>query len=129
MDPLVIIISFLAGVIAHRVLSSIWDIGQIGLYIREVEKSALVMLASTAEAVAYIQTIKYHTMKDLKLPEDTIKTTKKVDDYNFEAWKNSAVSNLLSAYPEKYKSFARYVDWKSAMAFLNKIYKKGHKES
>ena len=75
-----------------------------------------------------MNTIKYITMKELDLPENTIKTTKNVDDYYFDAWKNAAVSNLLAAYPEKYKSFARYVDWGTAMKTLDKIYMKGHKE-
>mgnify|MGYP003628034729 CR=1 FL=1 len=129
MDNFSLFIGFLTGIIVHRVLSSIWDLGQIGLYIREVEKNALVMLASVAESIAYIQTVKYNTMKEAEVPEDTIRATKNIDDYNYEAWKNSAVSNLLASYPPKYRSFAKYVDWSSAMKFLDKIYKKGHRES
>ena len=115
------------GMASYRLLSSFLELGQIGLYIREVEKNALVMLASAAESIAYIQTIKYETMKDLELPESLIKTTKNVDDYNFDAWKNSAISNLIAAYPEKFKHFSRYVDWSTAMDFLNDVYKKGHR--
>lgn len=128
MNTPLIIISFLAGFVTHRILIGIYDLGQIGLYIREVEKNALVMLASVAESVAYIQQIKLNTMKDLDLPETTIKKTRDIDNYNFDAWKNAAVSNLLAAYPEKYKSHARYVDWRSAMVFLDKIYKKDRTE-
>jgi len=113
----------------HRILSGLYDLGQIGLYIKEVEKNALVMLASVAESVAYIQQIKLNTMKDLKLPENTIKLTEKVDNHNFDAWKNAAVSNLLAAYPEKYRNHPRYVDWRSAMDFLDKVYKKNKVES
>jgi len=122
-------IGFLVGAAACHVLYFIWDLGQIGLYLREAEKSALVMLATTAESIAYIQMIKYQTMKDLELPENLLKTTKNVDDYNFNSWKNSAVSNLLAAYPERFRKLPRYVDWATAMKVLNEIYKKGHKES
>lgn len=128
MDNFSLIIAFLIGVLSHRVLSSIWDLGQIGLYIREAEKNALVMLATVAESIAYIQTVKYNVMKENDVPESTIKLTKNVDDYNFAAWKNSAVSNLLAAYPKKYVRIPRYVDWVSAMKFLDKVYKNGHKE-
>jgi hypothetical protein len=117
------------GMVSYRLISGFFDLGHIGLYIKEAEKSALIMLATAAEAVAYIQMIKYNTLKDLKIPESTIKTTMNVDDYNFNAWKNSAVSNLLAAYPEKYKSIARYVDWETAMEFLDKVYKKKNKRS
>lgn len=122
------ILFFVAGFVTHRVLAGLYDLGQIGLYIREAEKSALIMLATVAESVAYIQQIKLSTMEDLKLSENTIKITRSIDDYNFDAWKNSAVSNLLSAYPEKYKNHKRYVDWAGAMDFLDKIYKKNRPE-
>ena len=128
MDWSIFFIGFFSGALVYRVLSSFMELGQIGLYIREVEKNALVMLSSAAESIAYIQTVKYIAMKEFDLSENTIKTTKNVDDYNFNAWKNAAVSNLLAAYPEKYKFFARYVDWPSAMSMLDKIYMKGHRE-
>jgi hypothetical protein len=127
MDWLLFFIGFFSGVLVYRVLSSFIEMGQTGLYVREAEKNALVMLATSAESIAYIQSIKYRAMEEMEVPEHTIKLTKNVDDYNFTAWKNAAVSNLLAAYPEKYRKMARYVDWKTGMSMLNKIYKKGQK--
>ena len=128
MDWMLFIIGFLAGMLAYHVLSSSLDIIRIGLYIREVEKNALLMLAASAESIAYVQMIKYSSMQSLSISENTIKMTKNIDDYNFNAWKNSAVSNLLAVYPEKYKAFARFVDWDSAMKLLDKIYMNGQKD-
>ena len=127
MDWLLFFIGFFSGVLVYRVLSSFMELGQTGLYVREAEKNALVMLATVAESVAYIQSIKYRVMEEMEVPDHTIKLTKNVDDYNFAAWKNAAVSNLLAAYPEKYRNMARYVDWKTGMKMLNQIYKKGQK--
>lgn len=127
MDWLLLFIGFFSGVLVYRVLSSFMELGQTGLYVREAEKNALVMLATVAESVAYIQSIKYRVMEEMEVPDHTIKLTKNVDDYNFTAWKNAAVSNLLAAYPEKYRKMARYVDWKTGMNMLNQIYKKGQK--
>tara|TARA_R110000796_G_scaffold248539_1_gene375383 strand:- start:1007 stop:1390 length:384 start_codon:yes stop_codon:yes gene_type:complete len=127
MDWLLFFIGFFSGVLVYRVLSSFMELGQTGLYVREAEKNALVMLATVAESVAYMQSIKYRVMEEMEVPDHTIKLTKNVDDYNFTAWKNAAVSNLLAAYPEKYRKMARYVDWKTGMSMLNKIYKKGQK--
>ena len=81
------LLGFVLGVTIYRLVSSFIDLGQIGLYIREVEKNALFMLATSAESIAYIQTIKYNTMKDMGLYENVIKTTRNVDDYNFDKWK------------------------------------------
>ena len=121
-------VGFLFGIIAYRMISTFWDLGQLASYVREAEKSALVMLATAAESVAYIQTIKYNSMKEVGIDESTIKMTKNVDDYNFRAWKNSAVSNLLAAFPEYYKKNARYIDWNTAMDFLDKIYHKPRRD-
>ena len=103
MDWISFFIGFLTGVLVCSLSVPFLNLGRIALYIREVEKSALVMLATVAESIAFIQTIKYRTMKEMGIPEHTIRATKNMDDYNFDAWKNSAVSNLLAAYPEKLK--------------------------
>ena len=128
MDWLIFFIGLFSGIFIRGVLSSFMDIGRIGLYIREAEKNALIMLATAAESIAFIQSIKYRAMKDMGISEATIKLTKNIDDYNFSAWKNSAVSKLLAAYPENFKGLKRYVDCNTAMDFLDKVYKKGHKE-
>ena len=67
-------------------------------------------------------------MEQMGIPKETIASTKNIDDYNFLAWKNSAISKLLAAYPEKFRGLKRFVDWKSAMKVLDEIYKKGHEE-
>ena len=90
--------------------------------VKKVEKDCLIMFASVAESVAYIQSIKFQTMKDLKLDENLIKRTQNIDEHNFKMWKNSAVKNLHSSYPERFKDEAKYYDWKTAMDFLDKVY-------
>ena len=125
MDYYSLFVGFLIGTLGCHALYFVWDLGKIVIYIREAEKSALVMLASVAESISYIQAIKYKTMEELELPANLIKTTKNVDDYNFTAWKNSAVSSLLASYPRRFKHLPRYVDWATAMKVLNTIYKSG----
>ena len=127
MDYFSLFVGFLLGIATLQVLYFTWDLGTIGLYVKEAEKGALIMLASTAESIAYIQAIKYQTMKDLEIPQYFLKTTKNVDDYNFISWMHSAVSNLLAAYPERFKSLPQYVDWNTAMKVLDQIYKNGQK--
>lgn len=90
--------------------------------VKKVEKDCLIMFASVAESVAYIQSIKFQTMKDLKLDENLIKRTQNIDEHNFKMWKNAAVKNLHSSYPERFKAENKYYDWKTAMDFLDKVY-------
>jgi len=122
MDYLILFLAFLAGIFAARAYTALMTLGELGLMVKEVEKNCLLMFASVAESVAYIQSIKFQTMKDLKLDENLIKRTQNIDEHNFKMWKDSAVKNLHASYPERFKDEAKYYDWKTAMNFLDKIY-------
>jgi len=122
MDYLILFLAFLAGVFAARAFTALMTLGQLGLMVKEVEKNCLMMFASVAESVAYIQSIKFQTMKDLKIEENVIKRTQNIDEHNFKMWKNSAVKNLHASYPERFKNEDKYYDWNTAMDFLDRVY-------
>ena len=113
MDYLILFLAFLAGIFAARAWTALMTLGELGLMVKEVEKNCLLMFASVAESVSYIQSIKFQTMKDLKLDENLIKRTQNIDEHNFKMWKDSAVKNLHSSYPERFKDEAKYYDWKT----------------
>jgi hypothetical protein len=122
MEYLPLFLSFVLGILAARSFTILMTLGQLGLMVKEVEKNCLMMFASVAESVAYIQSIKFQTMKDLKIEENVIKRTQNLDEHNFKMWKNSAVKNLHASYPERFKQEAKYYDWKTAMDFLDRVY-------
>jgi len=122
MDYLILFLAFLAGIFAARAFTALMTLGELSLMVKEVEKNCLLMFASVAESVSYIQSIKLQTMKDLDLDENLIKRTQNIDEHNFKMWKNAAVKNLHTSYPERFKHEAKYYDWKTAMDFLDKIY-------
>ena len=122
MEYLPLFLSFVLGILAARSFTILMTLGQLGLMVKEVEKNCLMMFASVAESVAYIQSIKFQTMKDLKIEESVIKRTQNLDEHNFKMWKNSAVKNLHSSYPERFKQEAKYYDWNTAMDFLDRVY-------
>ena len=122
MEYLPLFLSFVLGILAARSFSILMTLGQLGLMVKEVEKNCLMMFASVAESVAYIQSIKFQTMTDLKLEENVIKRTQNIDEHNFKMWKNSAVKNLHASYPERFKDEGKYYDWKTAMDFLDRVY-------
>ena len=122
MEYLPLFLSFVLGILAARSFTVLITLGELGLMVKEVEKNCLMMFASVAESVSYIQSIKFQTMTDLKLDENLIKRTQNIDEHNFKMWKNSAVKNLHSSYPERFKDEAKYYDWKTAMDFLDKVY-------
>jgi len=115
-------LSFVLGLLASR----IFDAARVNRHLikmtREAERSCLIMLATAAESVAYIQSIKFSTMEQLGIEENTIKLTKNVDENNFGQWKQAAINNLHSAYPDDFKNIAKYHSWKQAMNFLDGVY-------
>ena len=122
MDYLILFLAFIAGIFAARAFTALMTLGELSLMVKEVEKNCLLMFASVAESVSYIQSIKFQTMKDLEFDENLIKRTQNIDEHNFKKWKEAAVKNLHASYPEKFKHEAKYYDWKTAMDFLDKIY-------
>jgi hypothetical protein len=89
MEYLPLFLSFVLGILAARTFGSLMSLGQTALMVKEVEKNCLMMLASVAESIAYIQSIKFQTMTDLKLDENVIKRTQNIDEHNFKMWKQA----------------------------------------
>ena len=123
MSYLELFLSFMLGVVASRILDSFRINRSLVVMIREAERSCLIMLATAAESVAYIQSIKFSTMEQLGLEENTIKLTKNIDEQNFNQWKQAAINNLHSAYPDNFKKMPKYYSWKQAMKFLDGVYR------
>jgi len=123
MEYLPLFLSFVLGILAARTFGALMTLGQTALMVKEVEKNCLMMLASVAESIAYIQSIKFQTMTDLKLDKNTIKLTENVDEHNFKRWKRAAITNLHESYPKMFKNSAKYYDWETAMGFLDRIYR------
>ena len=122
MDYLLLMLSFVLGIVASRIFTVTIVWAQLIISTRMVEKDCLLMLASVSESVAYIQTIKEKTMIDLKIDEKVVERTKSIDGHNFSRWKEAAINNLHSSYPDKFKSLPKYYDWETAMDFLDKVY-------
>ena len=116
-------IGFVAGMITYRMFIGLFGIGYAARFFKEIEKHCIMLLAAATESIAYIQSIKFQTMTDLKLDENTIKLTKNVDEHNFKRWKRAAITNLHESYPSMLKDEEKYYDWKTAMDFLERIYR------
>ena len=127
MDYLILMLSFVLGIVASRIFTVTITWAQLIAMVREVERDSLFMLASVSESVSYIQSIKVKTMIDLKMDDKIIEDMKSIDEHNFERWKEAAVNNLHSSYPAKFRKLPKYYNWQTAMLFLDEIYFKDRK--
>lgn len=126
-DLLLILLGISIGFFIYSLYQNFYNALKSEILLRESEKSALLLLVSAAESIAFLQTIKYKTMEEYKVNNDTIKKTKQIDDYNFTTWKRSVINNLLNVYPKSLRK-RRYIDWDSAMKLLDQVYIKSHRE-
>ena len=120
MDYFSIGIGFLVGILFYRTAQNLFGFTRAVLFFKEIEKNSLLMLISVAEAISYIQQIKYSTMVESGVPENTIKLSKNIDQQNFELWKSTVISNLSSYYPAHVQP--SYETWDEALKLLDKIY-------
>ena len=120
MDIISIGTGFVMGILFHRMFQNLFGVTWAILFFKEIEKNSLLMLISVAEAISYIQQIKYNTMVESEVPESTIKLTKNIDQQNFELWKSTVITNLTSNYPKTVQP--SYRTWEEALKLLDKIY-------
>jgi hypothetical protein len=122
MDFFSVGVGFVAGLIVYRIFVEFLGLSHAVRFFREIEKHCIMVLASATESIAYIQQIKYNSMIELGLSEQVIKTTKNVEEHNFELWKAAVIASMASSYPKHIKP--AYKDWEEALQILDKIYRK-----
>ena len=120
MDTVSILVGFIVGLLFYRTFQNVLGVTYAAIFFKQIEKHCLMMLISVSEAVSYIHHIKYKTMVESDVPENTIQLTKNIDKQNFELWKSTVITNLTSHYPKSLTP--SYKTWEEALKLLNKIY-------
>ena len=83
MDTVSVLVGFIIGLLFYRTFQNILGITYSVVFFKQVEKHCLMMLISVAEAISFIQHIKYKTMVESDVPENTIRLTENIDKQNF----------------------------------------------
>jgi hypothetical protein len=96
-----------------------FQVGNASLWIKEAEGSVVKMLVVCVEACAYIMTLKQRELRDLKLPESTIKLTEDTDKFILDHWKKMVVERLNDSYSNRFQSGPRFYDWTKLMEYVN----------
>tara|TARA_R110000824_G_scaffold67881_2_gene175806 strand:+ start:4219 stop:4602 length:384 start_codon:yes stop_codon:yes gene_type:complete len=94
----------------------------IALY-KEATIRCLVMLATLNGDIEFILKTKYETMETCDLPEEHIKTMKKMDEVAMDHWRNNVIANMINCLPRKFQSVIGFSSWDQAVQKINKIKK------
>jgi hypothetical protein len=119
METYYMLIGGIAGFAFAHLIGFMFQVGNASLWIKEAEGSVVKMLVVCVEACAYIMTLKQRELRDLKLPESTIKLTEDTDKFILDHWKKMVVERLNDSYSKRFQSGPRFYDWTKLMEYVN----------
>jgi hypothetical protein len=119
METYYMLIGGIAGFAFAHLIGFMFQVGNASLWIKEAEGSVVKMLVVCVEACAYIMSLKQRELRDLKLPESTIKLTEDTDKFILDHWKKMVVERLNDSYSKRFQSGPRFYDWTKLMEYVN----------
>jgi len=119
METYYMLIGAMAGFTFAHLIGFMFQVGNASLWIKEAEGSVVKMLVVCVEACAYIMSLKQRELRDLKLPESTIKLTEDTDKFILDHWKKMVVERLNDSYSNRFQSGPRFYDWTKLMEYVN----------
>ncbi len=114
-------LSFVVGMLFHKICSDTLGMGYVALFIRVVELETLKMLQIIANDVEFIQDKKIKLLRELDTSEEEVKFIKDIDRQMFDSWKESVIIHFIAAYPGKYRRQIEFTSWRGAMKQLKYI--------
>ena len=111
METYYLLIGGIAGFTFAHFIGFLFQVGNAALWVKEAEGSVVKMLVVCVEACAYIMTLKQRELRDLKVPESTIKLTEDTDKFILDHWKKMVVERLNDSYSKRFQSGPRFYDW------------------
>jgi hypothetical protein len=88
------------------------------IYLRQVEKIALLMLSTVIADIEYIKVLKYKTMQEEGIDDNKRKRIQNSEEQTLKQWKDLAIRNMISVYPDKFKRHLQYYNWSTAIDWL-----------
>ena len=112
---------FLGGAFIYKFLSRLLGLYQATNVFKSLEINILLIMASMAEDVAFIKTLRYKTMKESGVDPEEIKKNRTADNEFFDAWKKITIQNIHSSVPSYIKP--SFSTWNEGMNIIKKFIK------
>jgi len=113
---------FLFGALSYRLLSKLFGISQVTIVFQTLQYDVLRLLATAAEDISFIKSLKYKTMLESNIDPEQIKKSKLDDVQFFENFKGSCIRNIHSTVPNYIK--LSFDSWKEGMDILSEYYRR-----
>jgi|TARA_R110000796_G_scaffold235229_1_gene354201 hypothetical protein len=114
---------FFGGALCYGIVAKVMDIGHSYKFVKKTTDQMVMLLISVSQDVAFIKSLKYETMEDMKVPEEQIELVKKLDDETFKAWKEITFLKIVQIYPKQYVKLLNGYDWSKVTQSVDNLYK------
>lgn len=119
METYYLLIGAIAGFSFAHLIGFMFQVGNASLWIKEAEGSVVKMLVVCVEACAYILSLKQRELRDMGVPESTVKLTEDTDKFILDHWKKMVIERLNESYSKRFQSGPRFYDWTKLMDYVN----------
>lgn len=119
METYYLLIGAIAGFSFAHLIGFMFQVGNASLWIKEAEGSVVKMLVVCVEACAYILSLKQRELRDMGVPESTVKLTEDTDRFILDHWKKMVIERLNESYSKRFQSGPRFYDWTKLMDYVN----------
>lgn len=119
METYYLLIGAIAGFSFAHLIGFMFQVGNASLWIKEAEGSVVKMLVVCVEACAYIMSLKQRELRDMGVPESTVKLTEDTDKFILDHWKKMVIERLNESYSKRFQSGPRFYDWTKLMEYVN----------
>ena len=113
------------GASSYKIISTISNIGRHTIFAKNVVYHCLTLMGAVVEDLAFIRELKYLQMSKSDMSDEQVKFIKKVDEQTLDNWKEGSIKIFKNSFPSPLDSIIKFRDWKSAMAELDKLHKRG----
>ena len=115
--------AFLIGIIVNKLWNLTLYTGYSILILNQLQKDSVKLMATAAQTIQEIQTLKYLEMQKNGKSEKEIEIQRSIDKRYTDPLKNAMVNNYIAVFPFRYRHLLNFSDWNSAMQYVDQLVK------
>lgn len=115
-------LGIIIGIIIARTMFRLLLFKQLQIIVENAIIDSIKLIGTSVHDIAFIRQLKYITLEEAGKTEE-VKAAKNIHNYEFEKWRQRAVSNLQENCPAPYDRLYNLEDWQAVMQTLDQIYK------
>lgn len=124
MEYLSIFLWFLSGVIFHKALSSVLDLGLLSIVVQKVTNELLISLVLIEQDIQFVVESKKLILKEKGMSDEDIEYHTLLHKKGLQLWKEKVIMTLINNYPASYREkLIPFGNWQGAAEYVEHLIK------